>query len=354
VTTTFLTGGLEPPARRAQYLADLGGATGALERLIARAAGTPDELRPLATIARRLPLYTGLIESARADNRQGLPVGAAYLGQASSLLSMRILPAARTVYENAARKLGDDYGTGSSATALIVLIAVAVLAAVLLIATQIRLARISNRVLNVFALAGTALIVILSAWAGIGMAAEQSALASAQSDGSDPVEVLSATQVLLLRAQSDRSLTLVARGGDTVDANDSDAVIAALEGPGGLLARGGALLQQVGSPGAAGALNQEFAAYLTADSRIATLVNQGLVIEAINDSVRTTNSGHSPADVLSANLASQTDAAQSRFATHAGDASSSLSGLSIAIPIVTVLAAVLVLLGLRQRINEYR
>jgi hypothetical protein len=354
VTTTFLIGGLEPPARRAHYLADLDSAAGALQRLTARAAGSPAELRPLSTIGRQLPLYSGLIEAARANNRAGLPVGAAYLRQASSLLSTTILPAARTVYEHAARKLGDDYSTGSSATALIVLIAIAVLAALLLVGTQIRLARLSNRVFNVYALAGTALIVILSAWAMIGMATEQSALASAHNDGSDPVEVLSSTQVLLARAQSDRNLTLVARGGDAVDAADFNAVIGALAGQRGLLALGGTLLRRVGSPGAAAALNRQFAAYRTADGKIATLVQDGLVIDAINDAVRANSSGRSPADVLAQNLAHQTGAAQARFAVHAGDASSSLSGLSLAIPIATVLAAAFVLLGLRQRINEYR
>ena len=38
----------------------------------------------------------------------------------------------------------------------------------------------------------------------------------------------------------------------------------------------------------------------------------------------------------------------------AADASSDLSGLALAIPLITILAAVLALLGLRQRINEYR
>jgi hypothetical protein len=60
------------------------------------------------------------------------------------------------------------------------------------------------------------------------------------------------------------------------------------------------------------------------------------------------------ADVMSAGLDTQIRAAQTSFATSAADASSALSGLGLAIPLITALAAVLVLLGLRQRINEYR
>ena len=50
----------------------------------------------------------------------------------------------------------------------------------------------------------------------------------------------------------------------------------------------------------------------------------------------------------------QIHAAQARSSDAAADATSALDGLSFAIPLITVLAAVLALFGLRQRINEYR
>jgi hypothetical protein len=59
-------------------------------------------------------------------------------------------------------------------------------------------------------------------------------------------------------------------------------------------------------------------------------------------------------DRLSGRLVTEIAVAQNRFATSAADASSALSGLAPAIPLITVLAAALSLLGLRQRINEYR
>jgi hypothetical protein len=57
---------------------------------------------------------------------------------------------------------------------------------------------------------------------------------------------------------------------------------------------------------------------------------------------------------LTGELNGQITAADARFAHAAGDAASDLNGLGLAIPLVTVLVAVLSLLGLRQRINEYR
>ena len=57
---------------------------------------------------------------------------------------------------------------------------------------------------------------------------------------------------------------------------------------------------------------------------------------------------------LSGELDREIGAANGRFTHAAADAASDLSGLGLAIPLITVLVAVLSLLGLRQRINEYR
>src|SRR5690606_39915618 len=48
---------------------------------------------------RQVPVYTGLVEAARANNLQGLPIGAAYLREASHLMRTEILPAAERLYD---------------------------------------------------------------------------------------------------------------------------------------------------------------------------------------------------------------------------------------------------------------
>ena len=57
---------------------------------------------------------------------------------------------------------------------------------------------------------------------------------------------------------------------------------------------------------------------------------------------------------LNADLNGQLASAQRRFAGDARSATSSLSGLSIAIPLLTAVAAILAVLGLRTRLEEYR
>jgi hypothetical protein len=356
-TTTFLTGGLEPPARRAHYLDDLRVASVALATLTrdvgtsARAGGA------VVTITQQLPLYAGLVESARANNLQGFPVGAAYLRQASALLTGTVLPAADRLYATEAERLSDDYGSGTS-TATFVAFAIAVAVALgLLLLAQLYLRRLSHRVFNVPMAAATYLLLALAVWGLLGMIGEQNALARARRDGSDPVAALSATRVLFSRAQSDESLTLVNRGSDETDPADFARVMRVLaptRGSGGLLAEVAALDRRTGTSGAARALDAEFASYRTETDRISGLQSSGQTPQAIALAVASAASSSSPNDRVVANLSDQINAAQRRFERAAADATSSLASLTVSIPLLMVLAAALALLGLRQRLGEYR
>ena len=74
--TTFLTGGLEPPARRERYAGDMRAASGQLATLARQAGGSAQTRAAVRTLATQLPVYSGLVETARTNKRQGFPVGA--------------------------------------------------------------------------------------------------------------------------------------------------------------------------------------------------------------------------------------------------------------------------------------
>jgi hypothetical protein len=351
-TTTFLTGGLEPAASRRRYLADLRTASTALSSLTAEVRSSVADRGAVQDISTGLPAYVGMVESARAHNIEGQPVGAAYLRQASQLLSSTILPAADRLYTTEASRLGEGYGSGTRAASLILFgLAIAVLLAGLLVA-QRHLSAISNRTLNVPLLAATAALTLLAVWALLGMLGEQSGLARAQREGSDQVELLSTMRILSSRAESDDSLSLVARGGDTLHPADAGAALTTLvgtNGAGGLLDAAGARVgrsaqQQIGAA---------LAAFRVQHTRIVTLLGQGAVPPAIKLGVGSAKSSNSPSDRVSSVLDGYIAAAQGRFLRAANDASSSLKGLSAAIPVLIIAVALLALLGLRQRIREY-
>src|SRR5689334_15293110 len=107
-TSGYVSGGREPTAVRARYDGDIARAT---DRLI-DAAGRLPAGGPVTTVAAQLPVYTGLIETARTLNREGLPLGQAYLGSASGLMRGTILPAAEELRRRQATELSEAYERG--------------------------------------------------------------------------------------------------------------------------------------------------------------------------------------------------------------------------------------------------
>jgi hypothetical protein len=328
-TTTFLRGGLETPALRAHYVQDLRFASTSLAALTRGIGDAPATRSAVVTIGQQLPVYSGLVEAARANNRLGFPVGAAYLRQASALLAGRILTAASHAYASEARALSEDYATGAATAVLVVLAVTVMVALALLVASQVYLARISRRIFNVPMVLASVVLAGIAAWALIGVVDEQNALAAAHRD-SDAVEVLSASRILLARAQSDESLTLVGRGSDQTAPIDFARVSRALAPPSGLIAETEVATARVG------------------------IADRRRVLSAGYSSFIHSPSSSSAANRLDAALDRRITAAQADFANDSADATSSLSGLSIAIPVLTVAAAALALFGVRQRLEEYR
>lgn len=355
--TTFLRGGIESGARRRRYLNDLRSATSQLTTLTRQVRNSPVAERSVSTISTRLPIYSGLIETARANNRQGFPVGAAYLRQASDLMRTEILPAADRLYAVEAQRLVDDYrsGVGSGTFSVVVLTGLLALAA--LIGCQLYVTWRTHRVLNVPMLVGTIVLLAVIVWTLAAFSQEQGSLSTAQRKGSDPVEVLSATRILTLRAEGDESLALVARGGGDQFVADFAAATKALgpsEGTQRLLGEASMLATRTDSTAAFAHFRSTLGRYRATHRRIARLEANGRFGDAINLAVGRRAREAPLADELNRSLGAQIATAQHRFAGAAEDATSALGGLWLGIPLLATVVGLLGLLGLFQRINEYR
>jgi hypothetical protein len=352
--TTFLTGGIDPPARRARYLADIRETSGQLAELSRRAGASSDTRAAAATVSTQLPVYTGLVEAARSNNRQGFPVGAAYLRRASKLMRTQMLPAAEQLYVAEAQRTDGDYRDGTRNTGLILAVVLGGLLLVGLVMTQVAVGRFSNRLLNVPMLAATVIVVALGAWLVIGLVSEQNALARAQREGSDSVQLLSASRVMALRAQGDESLALIGRGSDTTSLKDFDRAVAALRGRtpgGGLLGEAERAAARSGSLAHVAAARRALAGVERAHRVVARREDSGAYTRAVNAYKQREVPRAQRLDTL---LEAQRAAAQRRFSGHAGDATSAVQGLWLAVPLVAIAIAVLALQGLAMRIREYR
>lgn len=354
-SATFVIGGAEPLARRRRYLAHIDDATGALAQ-IGHEAISARERAALSAIARHLPVYTGLVDTARAANRQGFPVGAAYLRQASGLMRGTILPAAATIYTAEGRDLQNRYRSGRSPLAVATFAGTVLLMLAVLVATQLFLARLTHRRLNVPLMVATIALLGAAAWGFLGLSAEQRALVRAQREGSDPVEVLSAVRVLALRAQADEGLSLAARGSGAdslLDFSDSMRRIGSAAGP-GLLSDAAWLAPDEDSRESIHRLDAQFDAYRLVHERVVSREQAGNYNAAADLSVGRKAQELRLADAIRRTLDGLITTGQQRFHAAALDAVHGVGALWIAIPAIALASALAALFGLRLRMREYR
>jgi hypothetical protein len=353
-----LIGGPEPLGLRRRYLDDLRSASRDVAWLAGQVGRSGPERAAVRLITERLPVYSGLVDTARANNRQGFPVGAAYLRRASEIMREEILPAAGRLYEIEARGLNARYrAAASNAPVLEVLIGGSALLAVL-VAAQVYVARVTRRILNPALGAGSAALVALLVWATWSFVIAQSALVEAQRRGSDSVEILSVTHILALRARAEESLWLVARGGGAQNLANFKAITRRLgrgdaggaRAGGGLFGAAATVAARGGSARAIDELHTLYRRYLRAHGEVEAVERAG----RFRRPAVSVGAGVTASDALNDGLSAQITAAQRRFDAPARDASSALRGLPFGITLVTLACAGLALVGLGRRINEYR
>jgi len=356
---SFLRGRPEPAQSRRLYDEEMQQASVGIAKL-AREIGTSSGSGPaLRRISETMPVYAGLIENARANNRQGFPVGSAYLRKASKTMRNGMLPAARDLYKIEAQNLTTGYRAGVSSWTMLAVVLAGCVMLMLLAWTQMYLARATRRIFNPGLVVATALLLGLVVWIVVAFTVQQSALAEAQGKGSDPVELLTATRILASRAQADESIALAARGGGEEEPrlHDVDRGFQAVTRPiGGLLDQAGAIAGDASAP--IDAIDRAYRTYLEAHSRVVKQVRHGDFTKAVelavdrgaDGSPSTKNAG----DALDDALDREVGIAQGRFEDAAARADSALDGLAGGIPALTGLCALLALLGVRQRLEEYR
>ncbi|MFC5720266.1 hypothetical protein ACFP1Z_08835 [Streptomyces gamaensis] len=211
----FLAGGQEPRPVRERYEKDVALASELLTKASANAGGSPAAREQIARMNEQLPRYTGLVEAARATNRQGLPLGGAYLRYASERMREDLLPAARRLYEAETGRLGSDYDDAKSWPWAALAVGVVALGA--LGWAQRRAFLRTNRVFNHGLLAATGLTAVTLLWLIAGHAVARSGLQASYDHGARSLRVLSEARIGSLQARGDENLTLVARGAALTD-----------------------------------------------------------------------------------------------------------------------------------------
>ena len=207
--SAFLSGGVETAPVRARYRQALADAAAALTDVTAGATDS-DTRSAAAKISAELSAYTGLVESARANNRQGFPIGSAYLREASSLMQTSMLPSAEEIYTDKLAALDADQRAVSSLPIVGLVLLVIVLVAIG-ISSIIASAR-TNRTFNLGLVVAAAIVLAVIGWTLAATQLAAGAIEDSRTEGTARFEELAKARILAQQARTDETLALIARG----------------------------------------------------------------------------------------------------------------------------------------------
>ncbi|MDF0529802.1 hypothetical protein P0W64_09440 [Tsukamurella sp. 8F] len=348
----FLAGGQESPAVRSRYTADIrqAGAALALATSAQSSSTTADPSSPVAVLTANLPVYTGLVETARADNLQGLPVGAAYQREASHLMRGLLLPAAESLYRTQVAHLAADEDSAGGfpwTEAAVGLILIAVLAA-----AQWFVWRRSRRRLNAGLTLATLAATLSLLWVLLASFLVMSSVHSARADGSSQTDVLTEARIDALQARADETLTLVARDGGAEYEKD---YTAAYSNGKGMLDRALSIATDPHVTREVRAARDAQTQWNGAHEAIRSSDDGGDYGAAVQRAIGTEPDGAASAfDKVDTSLSSAIAATSGAFERNVADAHDTLTGAVWGVIILAVLTAAAAVAGLWQRLKEYR
>ncbi|MFJ3643299.1 hypothetical protein ACIPRD_26575 [Streptomyces sp. NPDC090108] len=354
----FLAGGQETAASRDRYEKDIRTAAAGLVTAAANAEpGSPSE----ATVARLntlLPEYKGLIERARTYNRQGYPVGGAYLRYANEKMQREMLPAAESLHTTENQRLRSDYGDATPYPWAAVALGVLALAA--LAWAMHRTYRRTNRLLNQGLAAATAATAVALLWLLVGHTVARSGLDGSYEHGVRSLNVLQDARIASLKARGNENLSLVARGAETVTVGGRtyDAYYYDFDRDLSVLGKGLGQAGRLADDRAGSAPVEEAEASMKVwkqrHAAARTEDENGNYQQALDKVIGTKDATGACFDSVDGNLRRAIAHEQGEFRQAAGDGRDAMTGLPAGAAVLTVLGAAAALAGIGRRLSEYR
>ncbi|MEU5207727.1 hypothetical protein [Streptomyces sp. NPDC020742] len=362
----FLAGVEGSAATRKRYDADIATAAGLLAKASRSSQGADGADEQIARLNRLLPRYTGLVETARANNRQGLPLGGAYLRYANAQMRTELLPAARALYDAETERLAADYDEAKAWPWWALAAGVAAVGA--LGWAQRRHYRRTNRVFNRGLLTATAATVAVLVWLVAGHAVARAGLTDSYEHGARSLRVLNEARIDALQARGDENLTLVARGavltGDQQDFYEAGfrARMKDLAGPGdhgaaAVRSRLGAALGLADDAAGRDPVREALTYVRQWQARHAQARasdEKGDYDWALAKVIGAEGSTGASFDRVAAGLQKALVHEQAEFRSAADGGRGALAGLPVGAGVLAALAAVGAVLGIGRRLAEYR
>ncbi|WP_031160044.1 hypothetical protein [Streptomyces durhamensis] len=354
----FLAGGQEPAAARDRYEKDIRTAAAGLVTAAANAEPGSASEATIAKLNKLLPEYKGLVERARTYNRQGYPVGGAYLRYANEKMQQEMLPAAEDLYTKENARLDADYADATPYPWIAIALGVLALAA--LGWAQRRSYRRTHRVLNHGLVAASTVTAAALLWLVIGHAVARSELNGSYDHGVRSLTVLHDARIASLKARGNENLSLVARGAETItvggktyDAyyHDFDKDMAVL---GDGLTRAQKLADDQGGRTPVKAAEGNMAVWKQRHASARAEDENGNYQQALDKVIGAKGATGECFDSVDSNLARAIDHEQGEFQRAAGDGRDAMAGVPVGAAVLAVLGAAGAVSGIGRRLSEYR
>ncbi|MER6032391.1 hypothetical protein ABT133_00490 [Streptomyces sp. NPDC001835] len=354
----FLAGGQETADSRDRYEKDIRTAAAGLVTAAANSEpGSPSEAA-VARLNKLLPEYKGLVERARTYNRQGYPVGGAYLRYANEKMQKEMLPAAEDLYKKENQRLNADYGDATPYPWAAIALGVLALAA--LGWAQHRTYRRTNRVLNHGLVAASAATAAALLWLVVGHTVARSGLNGSYDNGVRSLNVLHDARIASLKARGNENLSLVARGAETVTVGGQtyDAYYYDFDRDMGVLAKGlsdaRGLADDSTGTGPVKAAEGNMAVWKQRHASARTEDENGNYQQALDKVIGGADATGACFDSVDRNIALAIGHEQTEFRQAAGDGRDAMTGLPVGAAVLGVLGAAGAVAGVGRRLSEYR
>ncbi|MCK9895873.1 hypothetical protein MXD60_14915 [Frankia sp. AgB32] len=340
---------------------------------------------PLELLTEAIPVYNGMVERARANDRAGLSVGEANLRAASTMMRAEILPATEVLVARYADAVDLAYQRATGARGEWAVVVTAALALGSLLGVQFLLVRRTNRLINPGLVIATGAVLTATIWTAVAFGTQQTRLDTGRDAGYRPMTLLARSKTLALEARVDENLSLAALG-NGVRFDEHFAWVARGLGfePNGrrlepeAVTRRGSLVVALDSPGGAAPppdLEADLQTWLrvrdsvvrllatSPDSVVAAAHGPGDAGSAGGDPrssdafglavTRTLGPGTAAFTRFLSTLDVAIDSARGRFESDVDQAADTMRGLRLAGPVLLLAAIVAAAAGMWPRLREY-
>lgn len=345
--TAFIAGA-EPQDVRQRYEQAITDASVAVTRASAGLTTEP-MIELLGRVNAELAVYTGLVETARTNNRAGNPVGSSYLSEASALMQTKILPDAQRLYEATSARVDAETTASTRIPAPVILV---VLATVMFGLFSNRwLTKRTRRRVNIGFVAGGLAVLIMVVWVGTALVISTSDSRSAKNTAAQSLKTVTTMAITAQQARADETLALVRRGDEDVRKQSYYQRIDSMQQQLNTFLNANNDIDKDDLAGAGDLLRK----WRASNDRINAYISVGDYQAATQVALGTGEDNSTPAfSSLDSALAKAIEESRGQLRTDIVNARRVLSGATVGAAALSVIAAFAVALGLWPRLSEYR